>query len=293
MRQKNKQTSIKMEEINKIKNSGELNLAGNIIPCYVTEDGIRLLSGSKMQEALKISQGERAGTRINKFMRQKAIGASIAKHIPAEAFSPIVCYQGDRKVYCYKAEALTDMCDAMLEIRKTCRMTAKQKIVADQCEILMRAFAKVGLTALIDEATGYQANRDREELQKILTAYLSDEVARWQLTFSNDFYHELYRLYNIPESTGHSKPLRVGLLTAQLVYDQLPEGVFKAMKEKTGKNEKGAWKYQLHRNLTEDIGRQDLRRIINEVTALMSVSDNKEQFKQLYDRRYGSPRETA
>lgn len=43
----------------------------------------------------------------------------------------------------------------------------------------------------------------------------------------------------------------------------------------------------LHQSLTEDIGRQHLKNQIVEVTTLMSVSDNKEQFKQLFDRMYG------
>lgn len=274
-----------MENFNRIKNSGELNLAGSIIPCYVTEDGTRLLSGSKMSEALKIYNGNRQSTKVSQFFKQKAMG-NIATQIPSGALVPIVCYKGNQKIYCYKAEALTDICDAMLEIRRNFTLKPKQQRVADQCEILMRSFAKLGLVALIDEATGYQEDRDKGELQRILSAYISDEVAKWQLTFSDEFYRELYRIYNIQPKEGHSKPLRVGYLTAHLIYDRLPDGVFAAMKEKTGKNENGNWKYQLHRNLTESVGRQDLRRIINEVTAIMAISDNKEQFEQLYDRRY-------
>ena len=273
---------------NNIKKSGILNLAGYAIPCYVTEDGTRLLSGSKTQEALKISEGKKAGTRISKFLSSRRIGPTVARILPEEAFTPIICYQGEKKVYAYHAEDLGDICDAMLEARKTCELSNKQKIVADQCEILMRAFAKVGITALIDEATGYQSDRDKDELQKILAAYISDEVAKWQMTFSNEFYKELYRIYNIQPSEGHSKPLRVGLLTAKLIYDQLPEGVFEELKAKTGKDEKGRWKHQLHRSLTESVGRRDLKRIINEVTALMAVSDNKEQFKLLYERRFNN-----
>lgn len=263
-------------------------MAGNIIPCYVTEDGIRLLSGSKTQEALKITEGQRAGTRISRFFTQKAMGKAVINLIPKEALEPIICWMGDRKIYCYKAEALTDICDAMLEIRKNLELKPKQKMVADQCEILMRAFARVGLTALIDEATGYQDDRDKHALQKILAAYVSDEVARWQLTFSSEFYNNLYRLYQIPKCPGTSRPIRVGYLTAHLIYEQLPEGVFAALKEKTGKTEGGNWKYQLHRSLTENVGRQDLKRIINEVTVLMAISDTREQFLEMYNKRFST-----
>jgi hypothetical protein len=42
---------------------------------------------------------------------------------------------------------------------------------------LLRAFATVGIIALVDEATGYQEVRKRNELQQILEAYLKDEFA--------------------------------------------------------------------------------------------------------------------
>ena len=73
----------------------------------------------------------------------------------------------------------------------------------------------------------------------------------------------------------------------------MPQGVYPVLKEKTGKNEKGNWNYQLHRNLTEDVGRQDLKRIINEVTAFMEMSDTKEEFKRLYNRRYNHATRTT
>lgn len=36
-----------------VKYRGELNLAGMIIPCYVLDNGTRVISGRGMQEALK------------------------------------------------------------------------------------------------------------------------------------------------------------------------------------------------------------------------------------------------
>jgi len=64
-----------------------------------------------------------------------------------------------------------------LELRRETRekgkeLPARQKIVADQCEILLRAFAKIGIIALVDEATGYQYERERFELQKILKLFV-------------------------------------------------------------------------------------------------------------------------
>lgn len=278
-----------MNKSNQIKCKGELNLAGTIIPCCVLEDGTRVLSGRKMQEALKIADGgseSTSGLKLAEFTSTKSLKPFIINQLGSGGISPIIWYEDGKRKSGYRADLLADICDIMLEARKTIRLTSRQQIVADQCEILMRSFARVGITALVDEATGYQAERDNTELQRILAAYISDEVAKWQLTFSSEFYREMYRLYNIPESTGHSKPLRVGKITNELVYKQLPNGVLEALKEKTGKTENGNWQHKLHQSLTPDIGRQHLKNQIIEVTTLMSVSDTKEQFKQLFSRMY-------
>ena len=41
----------------------------------------------------------------------------------------------------------------------------------------MRSFARVGIIALIDEATGYQHEREQDELQKLLKAYIAEEYS--------------------------------------------------------------------------------------------------------------------
>lgn len=48
---------------------------------------------------------------------------------------------------------------------------------------MMRGFAHVGLVALIDEATGYQAERARDELHRILEQYISKELLPWTKKF--------------------------------------------------------------------------------------------------------------
>lgn len=56
----------------------------------------------------------------------------------------------------------------------------------------MTAFAKTGLVAVIDEVTGYQADRDRDELQKVLEKYISAELLPWAKRFPDEFYPAYY-----------------------------------------------------------------------------------------------------
>jgi hypothetical protein len=56
----------------------------------------------------------------------------------------------------YEATILADICDAVLEARRAGALQKQQLHIAAACEVLMRSFARVGIIALVDEATGYQ-----------------------------------------------------------------------------------------------------------------------------------------
>jgi hypothetical protein len=55
--------------------------------------------------------------------------------------------------------------------------TQQERRYGDAAYILTRAFAKVGIIALVDEATGYQEVRDRHALEAILDRFLRKELA--------------------------------------------------------------------------------------------------------------------
>lgn len=55
-----------------------------------------------------------------------------------------------------------------LEARKHIKLSKRQEVIANQCEILIRAFAKVGIIALVDEATGYQYDKKDMSYKKFL-----------------------------------------------------------------------------------------------------------------------------
>jgi len=76
---KNKNTDTKKR---KVIRDGELDLAGYKIPCFILEDGTRILSSRGMQDALKIvdesSKFER-GPRLKYFLAQKSLKPFIDK----------------------------------------------------------------------------------------------------------------------------------------------------------------------------------------------------------------------
>ena len=280
-----------------IEYDGKLDLNGLLIRCYVLKDGTRVLSGREMQRALKmvddVDDGkETAGTRLARYLSQKSLKDFIFSGKEPGHFEPIICYKGDSKINGYEATVLADICDGFLEARKTIHLSPRQKIIADQCEMLIRSFAKVGIIALIDEATGYQYERERNELQTILKAFISDEINIWEDdTFPLSFYKEIFRLWQIPftEQNIKRKPQFVGHITNRFVYHNMPKGSFvlEALKQKTPKTTGGNYKFRFHNSLTPKQGREMLKKVIYSVETLASISENKEKFKFFIDEKYG------
>lgn len=267
-----------MEEksINKVAYKGELQLGDFIIPCYVLEDGRRVLSGRKMQEALKMvdEAGQKAsGHRLLTFISRKSLEPFVAKYLSVGTLEPIECYDGNARINGYQAEALADICEVFLEARKHIDLTDRQLIIADQCEILMRGFARIGIIALVDEATGYQHEREQDELQKILKAYIAEELLPWQKRFPDAFYQELFRLngWDYTVKGIKKRPGIIGTWTNKLVYEQLPPGVLAELKKVTPKSAR------LHQSLTADIGQPELAAQITQVVTVFRLSDNMKQ----------------
>lgn len=226
------------------------------------------------------------------FIHSKRFNPFIINNKEPEKFKPITCYKANQKINGYEATVLVDICDGILEARKQgVKFSVKQKLIADQCEILVRSFAKVGIIALVDEATGYQYEREKYELQTILKAFISDEILEWQRIFQLSFYKEIFRLWRIPFTPENirRKPLFIGKLTNELVYKNLPKGTFvlEKLKEKTPRNSKGKFKYRLHQSLTPDQGREALKKVLYSLETLANISETKEKFKRLVKSRYG------
>jgi hypothetical protein len=84
----------------------------------------------------------------------------------------------------YRAEIVPLVCETYLSARDAGVITLPgQMKVVKACDIIMRSLAKLGIVALVDEATGYQDVRDRVALQKLLEKYVTDEWSKWTRRF--------------------------------------------------------------------------------------------------------------
>lgn len=263
------------------------------IPCYVLEDGKRVLVQAGMLNALDLSQGTAdkrvEGNRLTKFVETKGLSGTVSEDLIKAISNPIKFRTPKgQDAYGYEAIILADLCEAVLQARELGGLHHQQKRIAKQCEILARGFMRVGIVALVDEATGYQEVRDRQALEKILDRFIAKELARWAKQFPDEFYKQMFRLRGWeykPESQKRAGV--IGTYTNDLVYARLAPGVLEELRQKsttTVEEEQRKSKPHYHRWLTEDIGQPELRSHLAAVIALMKASTNWNVFMRLMDR---------
>ncbi len=263
------------------------------IPCYVLEDGTRVLSQSGTLAGLTLSYGSGGGSgadRLARFVQGKAISQFISSDLMGRIKNPITFRppHGGSLAFGYPATILPEICDAVLAARNAGALQQQQLRIAQQCEELVRAFAKIGIVALVDEATGYQTERERDELHKLLEVYLSEERLAWAKRFPDEFYKQIYRLkgWNWPP-TGRAKPPILGHMTNDIVYERLPEGVLPKLRELNPTDEEsGRRKHKHHQFLSPEVGQPDLRDHILQILPLMKVSKTWDSFKRLIDQAF-------
>jgi hypothetical protein len=186
---------------------------------------------------------------------------------------------------------LADICDVVLSARKDGALLKHQEHIADRCELLVRGFARVGIIALVDEATGFQCDRAKDALTRILEAFIAKELQPWLRTFPADFYQEMYRLRGMeyPDDTVQ-RPRYFGLLTNDIVYDRLAPDVLKKLKEVNPKQESGRRKHKYFQWLTSNVGYPKLREHLGSVVTIMKPSGDWHDFQAKLNRVHPSYR---
>lgn len=163
-----------------------------------------------------------------------------------------------------------------------------QERFAGACDLIVRGLAHVGITALVDEATGFQDARARDALAKILEAFVTRELRRWVSTFPADYYKELFRLrgWQFPTlpKDQQKRPVMVGKITNDVVYARLAPGVRAELHRLTPRDEKGRLKHKLFQRLTEDVGHPKLKEHLASVVALMRAADDWDGFERMLNR---------
>lgn len=251
---------------------------GNLsIPCFVLANGKRVLLQRNL--ASLIALNATGGDRITRLANTKWLTDFISEDTKEKINNPITfklpsgkCANG------YDATLLIDICSSILNAKDKITLTPVQKRIAKQCDIIVRSVAKVGIIALVDEATGYQEEREKNELSEILQKFIADELQNWVHTFPLTFYKELYRIRNL-EYGKEKMPSYFGHLTNNIIYKRLAPEILEHLKRLTPKSKNGNKTARYFQSLSSDTGYHRLKEHLGSVVTLMKLSDNYEEFE--------------
>ncbi|HEV3481471.1 MAG TPA: P63C domain-containing protein [Candidatus Acidoferrales bacterium] len=272
------------------KYKGALNLLDVNLPCYVLDNGQRvigrtatteMLSGFKFQGDL---EGYLRSQNLKPFLDIDLVVANMVSFRLPEV------EQLGREVKGLPADLLIEICQSLVaafqasqEKPPKVKLTPRQIAMAAKASMFLAACAKVGLDALIDEATGYQVVREEDALQVKLRAYLEKEMRKWEKTFPDELWLEFGRLTNWHGSVT-SRPKYWGSLVMALVYEYLDKDVAVWLKENAPKPQKGQ---NYHQWLTSQYG---LRKLVEHIWMLVGISrtcHNMDELKLKMEQMFG------
>lgn len=241
--------------------------------CHVLDNYKRVIAQREVVRALtgKVSgdlKSYLAPTTISKYANLAEISErTIAFRIPGTQYEAIG----------YEATLLVEICDAYLKARDAGKLSDKQKLLAKQAEIIMRACAKVGIIALIDEATGFQRVREENALRLKLQAFIADEMQEWARLFPEEFWIQLAKLEGVHYSPRH-RPIRWGKYVMAFVYDAVDKDVGRELRTK---NPSPHFR-QNHHQWLKEYGRGKVRDHLNQVLGVMKTCQDMNDFNRKF-----------
>lgn len=294
-----RRAALARHSVPKATHTGELHIGETTFDAAVLEDGRRVLSEDNFMRGMGMywsgwvarerreaqAQGS-AGLPL--FLSAKSLKPFIDKDLSSLLESPVKYRHKGNVAHGIRADLIPRICRVWLEARDAQALRGhRQRDIAAKADILMRALAEVGITALVDEATGYQEDRSRRALQEILDKFIAEEFSKWAKRFPDEFYRQLFRLRGWDYSgMTVARPSVVGRWTNNIVYDRLAPAVRRELEARNPKNAGGHRPRKHHQHLTPDVGHPKLDAHLYAVIGLMKACLSWDEFKRMLDRAH-------
>lgn len=256
------------------------------LDCAILDDkeNTRVVSMTSVFRAFdRVARSNNRLINIPAFIDAKNLQSYIDQELN-ELIKPIQYIDGKNNFTGYNALILPAICELYLKARREDVLVAKQKHLAEKAEILQTAFAKVGMIALVDEATGFQRDRKHNALRLLLAKYIEEGMQKWIQTFPDAFFVELDRLYDNEQTTSQKRPQYYGHFINRYIYKPIENGYVKDKLDKLNIKEDGKRKGKFHQWLTDN-GRNVLIHQIGRVQGLMEMCPNIKGFKAAVEKQ--------
>jgi P63C domain len=280
-----------MKALTKATHQAPLEIGKWAITAYVlgTDPVVRIISKSDTATILSAPISTKFERAIARLRRHPAIKGHAFVSATFDLAQPFEFQKRDGQPQKgYDSEGIVEMCRFILKAREFGLLASQyESAIAQAAESFIVSIAKVGLAALIDEATGFQRDRDREALRKLLDTYLKKEHAAWAKKFPDEFYVEMFRLRGWTwKGMQVNRPSIVGTYTRDIVYARMAPGIVQELERLNPKATTGNRRSKHHQFMTDDIGHPALNNHLQGVLAIMRASDTWRGFNRLIKKAY-------
>jgi P63C domain len=269
---------------------GYLNIAGVEIPCAVLKNGRRVISQTGLFKAFdRPRKGEVRQEGLPSIIGAANLLPFVTDDLKQKCVAIHYFHTNGRIAIGYDADLIPLVCSLYLDANKAEPSVLKdsQMKIVERADILLRSLARIGIAGLIDEATGYQYDREKDALQILLSKYIAEEFLPWTSRFPREYYQEIFRLYNLPYSPlSLKRPSFIGWFTKEFVYNEMSPEVLKELEKKNPTLENRRRRRKHHQHLTEEIGVPHLERHLTKLVTVMQLSDNIDDFKEKFGRAF-------
>ena len=287
-------TEAEMQQVEEIEEAGtiptavhrgELDIIGMSVPCYVLNNDVRVIGRTSATEVLT---GIKGGGALEKYIAVRALEPFIPKDLVLERMVPFRLPEVEgleKAVKGLPADLFLEICQGFVSaleysLRRDSeypRLTGRQQEMAMQASMFLSACAKLGLEALIDEATGYQYEREADALQVKLAAFLEGEMRKWEKTFPDELWQEFGRLTGWKGQLS-KRPKYWGRLVMELIYEKLDPDVADWLKKNAPKPKYGQ---NYHQWLS---GQYGLKKLVEHIWMIIGMARTCESMRELRDK---------
>lgn len=275
------------ENTKKLWGAGLLNIYGVEIDAYILFDGTTLIGKTKVLKALGRPKKGDTKTERPEFLSANNLLPFVTEELN-EKLKGTEFKDGSKIMSAYEADILPLVCNVYLEARQAGVLTKQQLPIADQCEILVRSFARVGIVALIYEQLGFEKYKHPEALRFLIESYLTDEVRKWSKEFPDELFRQMDRIYGNEKTTSRNRPQYYAKFIRKYIYDSIEKGqVLNKLDERNPKTDKGYRKNRHHQLTSEEIGLPAIKSQIWQVIAILKTSSNKRVYESNFAKLMG------
>lgn len=265
--------------------SGTIEIGDQSLPAYVLEDETRVFSTRGMLQSL----GYAVNANADEVFNSKALKPFMLANGDPYNNNAVISFKTDKNIRArgYDVEKFLDVCKAISEAFDSGTLTGRNAQAGLMANAILRATSKIGIIALVDEATGYQYVRQENALQFKLKLFLAEEMRAWEKTFPDQLWLQFAKLTNYEGDPTKHRPQYWGYLVMEYIYRCLDPEVAEYIKENKPPARKGR---NYHQYFNDEYGIRKLVEHIYQVIGVARACDTLDEFKKKMDHEFkGKP----